>query len=352
MKQIPYLFIACSILCFCSCISSSEEESGGIKELEVNNIQEVEVEMVKMVDFEADILSNGKLESARFADVYWKVDGDIISIEVENGTYVDAGTTLARLDDEAAIRNEKSSSIDLAQAKMQMMDVLIGQGLDPNNMSEVSEHTLELIKIKSGYAKMELSHEQAAEYLANCTLRAPISGLVANVSFQGRTRNNTGKAFCRIIDKSAMNVRFAVIESELLMLKKGQKVVVTPFSNPEKEYTGKITAINPVVNSNGMVEVTAQIPGSIELYDGMGVNVHIKNMAGKKTAVPKSAVVLRSGKPVVFVANNGKAEWRYVTTTLESETQYAVTDGVAVGDSIIVSGNTDLAHNSEISIKQ
>lgn len=350
MNSSLYL-IAFSIMLVCSCTFKREEVVEDALPLASDNIQEVMVSIAQNKAFEVDILSNGKLESAFFADVYWKSEGEIVSVNVHNGQYVTAGSILAQLDSDEANRTEKSTAINLTQAEMQMFDVLIGQGFDPNKMESIPEKTLNLIKIKSGYSKMSLEHENALSQFANCTLKAPISGFVANVSTTGRVLNNTGKAFCRIIDRSEMNVNFSVIEAELPMLKEAQKVVVSPFSNSKKKYTGKITAINPIVGNEGMVEVTARINGDRDLYDGMGVSVHIKNMSGVYIAIPKSAVVLRAGRPVVFVANNGKAEWRYVTTTFESESQYAVSNGIEVGDSIIVSGNSDLAHNSEIKIK-
>ena len=346
-----YSMVLCALAISCG-EAQRENRSGEESNTLSEQIQEVETEVVRMSNFESDILSNGRLESVRYADVYWKVDGDIQSISVRNGQRVESGALLATLESKQHDRAERSSSVDMSQANMQMLEVLIGQGYDPNKLEEVPEQAMELIKVKSGYSKAVITHEQAIENLQNCSLRAPIAGVVANISESGMTRNNLSKPFCRIVDRSRMNVSFTVIENELSLIKTGQRVEVTPYSDSQRVYEGEITAINPIVGNNGMVDVSAQIAGDATLYDGMSVTVHIKNLTGESLSVPKEAVVLRAGKPVVFVAKDGKAEWRYVTTTHESDTRFAISEGVEEGDSVIVAGNTDLAHNSEIKRKR
>ena len=71
-----------------------------------------------------------------------------------------------------------------------------------------------------------------------------------------------------------------------------------------------------------------------------------------------AAVVLRSGKQVVFTLKEGKAMWNYVHTGLENATEYVVSDksqggvedGLLEGDTVIVTGNLNLAHETEVTI--
>ncbi len=66
--------------------------------------------------------------------------------------------------------------------------------------------------------------------------------------------------------------------------------------------------------------------------------------------IPKSAVVLRSGRQVVFTLDGDKAMWHYVTTGLENLDQYTVTDGLAPGMTVITSGNINLAHETPVKV--
>ena len=73
--------------------------------------------------------------------------------------------------------------------------------------------------------------------------------------------------------------------------------------------------------------------------------------------VPKPAVVLRDNQEVLFKIVGGKAYWTYVKTLLENSDSYAVIahpdKGATLepGDTVIVSGNLNLAHESGVEVR-
>lgn len=90
----------------------------------------------------------------------------------------------------------------------------------------------------------------------------------------------------------------------------------------------------------------------------MNVKVFIQKDIPDQFVVPKAAVVLRDNQEVLFTVKKGKAYWTYIQTTLENSKEYAViphpdksSASLKVGDTIIVSNNLNLAHDSEIAIK-
>ena len=138
---------------------------------------------------------------------------------------------------------------------------------------------------------------------------------------------------------------------ETLPIRTGDKVSVTPFSMPDVSVQGRVTEINPWVNENGMVNIKASISYHNRLVEGMNVRVSAFRTAGKQWVVPKSAVVLRTGKQVVFTIVDGRAIWNYVDTGLENATQYTITgETLKDGDQIITTGNINLAHESPIKV--
>lgn len=91
----------------------------------------------------------------------------------------------------------------------------------------------------------------------------------------------------------------------------------------------------------------------------MNVKVSVRRSLGEQLVIPKTAVVLRSGKQVVFTLKEGKAMWNYVNTGLENATECVVSDrsqkgiedGLLEGDTVIVTGNLNLAHEAEVDVK-
>ena len=86
----------------------------------------------------------------------------------------------------------------------------------------------------------------------------------------------------------------------------------------------------------------------------MNVNILLKSPLSQSLVIPKSAIVMRSGKPVVFTVVKGKAQWNYVQIVTENSDSCVVVprskeyEGLAAGDTVIVAGNLNLAHESEI----
>lgn len=55
-----------------------------------------------------------------------------------------------------------------------------------------------------------------------------------------------------------MEVDFTVLESELPLIKNGDKVVIKPYSDAATVHEGNISEINPLVDDKGMVKVKAR----------------------------------------------------------------------------------------------
>ena len=193
-----------------------------------------------------------------------------------------------------------------------------------------------------------------AQYNYNAlTLKAPFSGKIANLKYKIHESISSGEEFCTLINDNKFEVEFSILEKELQQVKINQTIKICPFST-DKIYSGKISEINPIVEENGMVKIKALIANSGKLMEGMNVEVIIENKISNQLVVPKSAVVLRQNKEVLFRIINGKAFWTYVKTEFENSNSYTVkanTDRGAeinVGDTIIISNNLNLAHESEV----
>jgi membrane fusion protein (multidrug efflux system) len=160
-----------------------------------------------------------------------------------------------------------------------------------------------------------------------------------------------------VIDDSKFDVEFKVIESEISSISIGKQVKVTAHAN-EKSMMVKVMEINPTVDENGLISVKAVVANPGSLFDGMNVKVLIKSEVDNQLIVPKTAVVLRQNQEVLFVYKNGIAFWTYVQTQYENSDSYAViahpdkNGTLEPGDTVIVNGNLNLAHESEVEIDE
>lgn len=352
MNKRFYLFPLCGLMCgmMAACSASSEksssQESLSTVLQEVTN--EVSVMPLKKQLFQNEVVSNGKVSAAAYSDLYFASNERIARIYVQNGDRVCRGQKLAELDRFTLQNDLTQAANSLEKARLDLKDVLIGQGYIPDSMSAVPDDVMRVALIRSGYAQNEAAYEKARYQMDRAVLVSPYDGVVANLFSKENNPAETGKAFCRVIATDSMEVDFTLMEGELYAVHKGDAVKIAAYAGDGEEYTGRVTEINPLVESDGMVQAKARVNGSPRLYEGMNVRVRIQQAFGQELVVPKSAVVLRSGRQVVFTLEDGLAIWNYIQTGKENLDEYTITEGLEEGDTVIVSGNVNLAHESPV----
>ncbi len=321
-------------------------------------INEVTVIRLERKDFARQLLSNGKLVAARKSALRFATTGTIGSVNVRNGEYARAGAVIATVDRPDLRLSMESARLTLQKAELDLYDFLVGQGYAAGDTLSVPAGLLATAKMKSGYSAAKNALDRSAYEISGTVLRAPFSGRVADIKQKAFDQSPSG-TFCTIVDDSVLEVDFSVMESEYSFLSVGLPVRIRPFADETKEYSGKVTAINPLVDEKGQISVTAQVRNDGSLIDGMNVRVIVERMIPGQLVVPRSAVVIRDNLDVLFTCtDDGKAHWTYVTILYSNGESYVVEANkdrnaeLNEGDQVIVSGNLNLADNSDVLVKR
>jgi RND family efflux transporter MFP subunit len=315
--------------------------------------QKVSVMLLRYGDFNKEIMSNGKLVALKKADLKFRSSENVAEVLVKNGDRVIQGQVIAKLDNFTLSNTLKKSRYQFEKAKIELQDVLISQGYNNIDTTLIPGNTMKTARGRSGIDAALAELEMAEYNFRASVLRAPFSGIVANLFSKENNLSNQSEEFCTIIDDSRFEAEFPVLESELSSVKQGQTVRIIPFSNNDIEVKGEIIKINPVVDQNGMVKVNAVCTNdSHKLFEGMNVKIVLEDKVPHQLVIPKQAVVLRSEKQVVFTYSAGRAKWVYIKTGLENISSFVVTEGLQEGDSVIYEGNLNLAHDTGVIIDQ
>ena len=343
-----------------SCGGKKTPEGGRDGKLQYSpQVNEVEVVTLERTDFARQLLSNGKLAASRKSALLFGTSGKIASINVKNGSVVGVGATIATLDRPDLRLALESADIALRKAEIDLYDFLAGQGYSARDTVSVPKDLMATSRMRSGYSAALNSLSKARYDIAGTVLRAPFHGRVADVKLRRYDQYSGTEPFCTIIDDSALDVDFTVMESEYSFLSIGLPVKIRPFAAEGKEYAGKITGINPSVDSKGQISVRAQVTNDGSLIDGMNVKVIVERMIPDQLVVPRSAVVIRDNLDVLFTYTpDGRAHWTYVKILYSNGDSHVVTANtdrnatLNEGDQVIVSGNLNLADNSEVTLKR
>ncbi len=346
-----------ALLLLNACAPKTEEtqDSNMAKQIQKIELNEVKAMVLELKTFNKQLISNGKLEAVDKSKLSFATQGKIERINVVEGMSVREGDIIAELDRTDAMLELERSKLAYKKAKMDFADKLLDFGYSIEDTLTAPKEVLEVAGIRSGYYDAAYNLTKAEDTYLKSVIYAPFDGKIASIT--AKKYETTSSEFCTIVDDKKMNVRFSILESELNLVKAGQGVKVIPFNDSQSEYKGKIIAINPIVDENGQIKLTAAIDNSGgDLIDGQNVKILIEEAVPNQLVVPKSAVVIRDNMEVLFRCNKGKSLWTYVNVVMANSEEYVVAPNLdrkadlSIGDSIIVSGNLNLGDNAAIKV--
>jgi RND family efflux transporter MFP subunit len=345
------------LLCLaCSCSSNKPKDKEPESQEEVSTVKDdapvaVKVKRLEYVDFSYELISNGTIAAMQKADLKFQSQEIIRKIYVKNGQTVTKEQKIAELDKFKLETALKQAEEALERARLDLQDVLIGQGYAIADSANIPPEVMKIAKIRSNYEQSQTNYALAQYNLDAAALYAPFSGVVANLIV--KEFNPPGSdAFCTVIDNRSPEVVFNILENELPLTKLNDKVLVSPFSQPDYTVEGQITEINPMIDKNGMVRIKAVLHNNDNrFYEGMNVKIRVLRLLGNRLVIPKSALLLRTNRKVVFTLKNNRAIWVYVETAQENSDSYVVSDGLRAGDSVIYERNINLAHETPVEVE-
>lgn len=317
------------------------------------NVVTVKLAESQRKSFPLQIMATGKVTALTQAKINFKTTGIIAKIMVTNSASVKEGQILAVLDNEQQRIALQQAQDHLQDTKVELNKLLLEFGGKDRDTTSVSNRIMENIKAKSGFTKALTSVKDAQLKLENTYLKAPYTGVIANLKTKAHNPSPTNEPFCTILSREGMVVEVSVLESELSVVSLGQMANVKPLAYSERNYMGKVAEINPVVNEQGLVFIKVRIQNPDQyLLDGMNAQVIIEKNLPPQIVIPKEAVVERSGKKVVFVYENGLAKWNYVTVAHENSQEVSISEGLKAGQKVIIEGNLNLGHDAKVIIDE
>lgn len=195
--------------------------------------------------------------------------------------------------------------------------------------------------------------ERARIDLEKTRIHAPFDGRIVDLKLFSGSLINSGDEFLRLIDIGQVTVNARVLESELRHINVGAPAQVNFVAYPNAAYKGTVDLIGSTVDpETGTCDVRILIDNpNFRLKPGMFANAQIAaRVYNRRLVVRTDAILNRDERDVVFVVENGLAKWRYVASNLKNEVYTEISKGVQEGDSVIVSGHYNLAHDSPVAV--
>jgi RND family efflux transporter MFP subunit len=331
--------------------------------------QTVEARVVesRQQDVPVTVRATGTVHARESATISAQVMGRIEQVLVHEGDKVQAGQTLAILDD-AILRSasdEAQAGVKAAenqQAAVQAESSLAASTLDrykqlqaeksvsPQEMDEVTRRAeaahlhVEAVRAQTDAAKAQAS---GARSMLNYTrLRAPFAGVVTARMADPGTMAAPGVPLLQLDSNGLLQLQATIDEAAIGSVRKGMKVPLAITGSPNGEFFGIVSEIVPAadpVSHSFMVKI--DLAASSLLHAGMYGSAEFATGTHQAILVPRPAVVLRGSIFCVYVLDaNGIAQLRSITLGAQQGEMVEVLSGVSAGEKLVdLPGDRDLA---------
>lgn len=213
----------------------------------------------------------------------------------------------------------------------------------------------EVLAAAKNLTQNEIAVKEAQLTLEKTKIRAPFSGIVFDIQVSPHERVSAGTELFTLVNIDRIHVQARVLESEIGKMRVGREVDLKFSAYPGKIFKGKVKAISPVVNPDDRTcKVTIDVANpEEEIKPGMHAEVEIAaEIYEDRLLIPQDAVLVRMGRKLAFVVEEGIAKWRYIEVGIENEDYAEVLDGVKEGETVIIEGHFTLAHDANVRIEK
>lgn len=263
-----------------------------------------------------------------------EIDGRIVSLTFREGQAIKKGSVVVRLDDaeQRAALAAAEADLKLAESRFRRNEELALKGF-------ISLQALDEVKANLDIVKARVQEVHVA--LARTVIRAPFTALAGLRKVSPGAYVKKGDDIVELAAIDQLNLDVRVPEVYLPLVKIGQPVIVTIDALPSRTFSGKVHAMEPVVDlaTRGAL-VRARIPNTDgNLKPGMFARVSA-NLGSRPSAVvvPEQAILPKGKQTYIYKVIEGKADLTPVRLGRRSPGQVEVVSGVSAGDTIVVDG--------------
>jgi membrane fusion protein (multidrug efflux system) len=297
----------------------------------------------------------GSVAAVQGVTISADLPGTVDRIGFEAGQWVREGEVLALLDtrQEQAQLAAADAQRELARVNFERM-----QGL-------LNENVVSRAEFDRATADQRQSEAHVGEIRATIerkTIRAPFAGVLGIRRVNLGQYLSAGDALVTLQSLSPIYVNFAVPQQAMAQVKAGRTVKVTAGDLAGVEFSGRITAIDSVVDeATRNVQVQATLANSDgKLRPGMFVQAEVLvGATATIVSVPASAISYAPYGNSVFVVGdwqdlNGKSyrgvRQQFVKLGPARGDQIAILSGLKAGDEVVTSGVFKLRNGAAVQI--
>jgi len=351
-----FSFLALLVLVSCSRGESAEQpvsKTIPIKTGEVRRMQQREFVSV-----------SGTVTSPDAAvPVSFLVSGKVIKVGFREGDYVKQGQLLAAIDP-----TDYMLSLQIATAEAEEAKIALDRSKDEYarmkflyESKALSENDFKKFKAAWLRAQQQVNlttanQQLAKKHLSDASLYAPATGFISRRSIEPGQTASPGSPVFEIVKLDPVEVNVGVPETDIHLIRIGQKASVTIPALPSESFEGKVRVINVSADPNTrtyMSRIVVPNPTHI-IRIGMVAEARIKGDKMVDLITLPAETILRDpqGATIVFVyyPEQGRVYSKRVETGAVYGREIAIKSGLSGDESIVFAGQEKLRDGAIVSL--
>lgn len=287
----------------------------------------------------------GSLVPDEQVDLSFESAGKITDIFFEEGSFVEKGTLLAKINDaqlQAQLRRLEAQ-VPLAEERVYRQSALLQK-------DAVSKEALEIVKTELATLNADIEKIQAQIEMTE--LRAPFDGIIGLRQVSMGAYASPTTVIAKLTSFSPIKIEFSVAERYANDIKKGTNLEFRVDGNLNT-FKAQVYATEASLEAEtrSLLVRARYANKNSELMPGQYADIRLKQKElHDAIAIPSEAIVPEMGKSKVFVYRSGKAEPVDVITGIRTESEVQILDGLQEGDTILTSGTLQLRKGSAVKI--
>ena len=265
---------------------------------------------------------SGKLIPDEEVDLSFETSGKIVDIFFTEGTFVNKGQLLAKVND-----RQLQAQLDRLEAQMPLAEDRVFRQNALLQRDAVSKEAYEQVKTELATLNADIENVKASIELTE--LRAPFDGVIGLRQVSTGAYASPSVVVAKLTRITPLKVEFAVPERYARQIRKGANLSFKVEGKLDAYHTLNVRAIYP--NTHG------------ELLPGRYASIELsQNEIKDAIAIPSEAIVPEMGQNKVFVYRNGLAQPVDVEIGIRTEAEVQILRGLAIGDTILTTGTLQL----------
>lgn len=317
----------------------------------------VTVATAQQLDWPRELSAAGSVQPWHEAVVNARSSGlALTEVLADRGSRVRRGQVLARFDDRALQAERAQAEASVAQAEASARQALVNRErtLSLRNSGAVSEQDELQAVTAAATAVAQLQQARAALEAARVRLdhavvTAPDHGTLSSRSATLGQVSNAGAELFRLVRQDRLEWRAELPAQQLAAVQPGQVAEVTLPDG--RTSTGRVRSIAPGLDATTrLAQVTVDLPAGSGARPAMYLQGRLRVGQAAALVVPADSVVLRDGRPYVFVLQGERVGRVAVDTGRRQGAQVEVTRGLQPGQRVVVRGAGFLADGDAVQV--